>query len=93
MDECRDVFLSFQDEGFKINFKHFPNSQFKIQKSEHLELLLTPTLELVCILQGWNIKPSRCTSVKREWNFAPPCFLGVMMEVQRLSKGFKFSKN
>lgn len=47
-------FGSFQDEGFKINFKHFPISQFKIQKSEHLKLLLTTTLEQVVILQGWN---------------------------------------
>lgn len=53
------IFGSFQDEGFKINFKHFPSSQFKIQKSEHLKLLLTMTLEQVFILQGWNLKPSR----------------------------------
>lgn len=48
------IFGSFQDEGFKINFKHFPSSQFKIQKSEHLKLLLTTTLEQVVTLQGWN---------------------------------------
>lgn len=40
-----------------------------------------------------GIKRSRCISLNREWNFAPPCFPGDMMEGQRLSKGFKFSKD
>lgn len=40
-----------------------------------------------------GIKRSRCISLNRESNFAPPCFPGDMMEVQRLSKGFKFSKD
>ena len=40
-----------------------------------------------------GIKRSRCISLNREWNFAPPCFPANMMEGQRLSKGFKFSKD